>query len=267
MKVLYYFLLTIVSAFLLSICSTSQVAHAAFHDYYTSLRVTSHKYNRYQEHGYYRGDQDNPIIGTNQDLAQQSVHVVSQQTTPSGSYVKLFVNHKNQGWINSHALNTNTYRLNVPLIAQRPQLPTGCEITATTMMLNFAGDNSTKLQLTKEMPRSSDPNQGFVGNPYKKSGWYIYPKGLLGLVRHHLGSAINLTGASITTLKHQVRKNKPVVVWLSKFDGFSNHAVTMTGYTNKRVCINDPWTNQKRSLSNSFFNVHHKLDASRALSY
>ena len=66
--------------------------------------------------------------------------------------------------------------LDVPAISQLPALPTGCEITAITMMLKFQGADVSKVQLAMEMPRhSSDPDIGYVGNPFTKRGWTIYP--------------------------------------------------------------------------------------------
>ncbi|WP_252899057.1 C39 family peptidase [Secundilactobacillus odoratitofui] len=67
-------------------------------------------------------------------------------------------------------------QLNVPLIAQRPELPTGCEITAVTMMLKYIGADVTKVQLAKEMPYdASDCDKGFVGDPFTDNGNSIYP--------------------------------------------------------------------------------------------
>jgi len=52
----------------------------------------------------------------------------------------------------------------VPLIAQRPELPNGCEITAVTMMMQYAGAKVDKMEMAREMPRSSNPNYGYIGN-------------------------------------------------------------------------------------------------------
>lgn len=70
-------------------------------------------------------------------------------------------------WINKKGHITGI-KNNAKVICQRPQMPTGCEITAVTMMLNFAGKKVSKYQAAKVMPRSSNPNKGFMGSPYKK---------------------------------------------------------------------------------------------------
>ncbi|WP_318765045.1 Ig-like domain-containing protein [Lactiplantibacillus carotarum] len=158
-------------------------------------------------------------------------------------------------------------KLNVPLIAQRPELPTGCEITAVTMMLQYKGCRVTKLSLANEMPRSNNPNKGFVGNPYASSGWTIYPPALMKLVRKHAHSATNLTGVSLNTLKKQIDRKHPVTLWVAGVHGFTTHALTMTGYSPTRIYYNDPWTHQKTSMSNASFKAAWRKDGYRALSY
>ena len=158
-------------------------------------------------------------------------------------------------------------KLNVALIAQRPELPTGCEITAVTMMLQYKGCRVTKHSLANEMPRSNNPNKGFVGNPYASSGWTIYPPALMKLVRKHAHSATNLTGVSLNTLKKQIDKKHPVTLWVAGVHGFTTHALTMTGYSPTRIYYNDPWTHQKTSMSNASFKAAWRKDGYRALSY
>lgn len=158
--------------------------------------------------------------------------------------------------------------LNVPLISQNPELPTGCEITSVTMMLRYFGANVNKIQLAREMPyHSSNPNLGYVGNPFFPTGWTIYPPALINLVKKYTGSAINLTGASIDTLENQIVKNKPVVVWV-KMHGFSVHAITLTGYDSNNLYYNDPWSFEKnKAINKTAFLSLWQTQAKRAISY
>lgn len=254
-----WFMIALLMSTLTIVTAAKADATTNFQKYYTVKRQTTFKYQRYQT--------KELTDGVVQPLPNGLIHVVNKVTTPKGVYAHIYANHQDNGWVNDHALSQNTHRLMTPVVKQRPQLPTGCEIVATTMMINFAGDNSTKYQLAKEMPRSKNPNKGFVGNPYSKSGWYVYPKGLTKLVKHHLGSSVDLTGASNQTLKKYLAKDHLVVLWLGYFDGFSNHAVTLTGYSTNKFYFNDPWTGTKRSLSLKTITKHRKLDAYRALSY
>lgn len=164
---------------------------------------------------------------------------------------------------------TKIIQMNVPLIVQRPQLPTGCEITNVAMMLRYAGKNVDKVKLAKEMKRhKSNPNYGFVGNPFSKSGWTIYPPALVNQVKKYTGSAKNMTGTNLTGIKNQLNKKRPVVAWVSNFHGFSVHAITITGYDKNNFYYNDSWSGQKNArISQSYFNTCWSKQAKRAISY
>ncbi|KRK99014.1 hypothetical protein FD04_GL000164 [Secundilactobacillus odoratitofui DSM 19909 = JCM 15043] len=145
-------------------------------------------------------------------------------------------------------------QLNVPLIAQRPELPTGCEITAVTMMLKYIGADVTKVQLAKEMPYdASDCDKGFVGDPFTDNGNSIYPPALLALISKYAGHATDLTGATLTDLQRELDANRPVVIWVGEFDGFHTHALTLIGYDADHVIVNDCWTEKTETLTNTEF--------------
>nr|WP_164745702.1 serine hydrolase [Neobacillus mesonae] len=159
--------------------------------------------------------------------------------------------------------------LNVPLINQRPELPTGCEITAVTMMLQYKGAKVNKVSLAKEMPRhSSNPNYGYVGNPFTKRGWTIYPPALMGLVKKYAGSSVNLTGKSNATIEKQLYNNKPIMVLVSPMHGFTVHALVLTGYDQNYYYFNDCWTGKKNvKISKKEFNRIWGNQKKRAISY
>lgn len=141
-------------------------------------------------------------------------------------------------------------KLQVPLIAQRPELPTGCEITAVTMMLQYAGADVTKVQLAREMPYDDhDCDKGFVGDPFTDDGNSIYPPALLPLITKYAGHATDLTGASLDELKQQLDSQHPVVIWVGEFDGFHTHALTLIGYDDQHVIVNDCWTEEETHLT------------------
>lgn len=236
-------------------------------EYYTRIKNSSHNYGVYATGGYNSSLSNHKPISYSAKFKNRIVHITKEQIVNDQKWVKFTYNHKFSGWIHINGTDKQFRRLNVPLIAQRPELPTGCEVTATTMMLNYAGDKSSKMKLAREMPRSSNPNRGFVGNPYSPSGWWIYPKGLMGLVKRHLGSSIDMTNASFDSIKKQIDKGHPVVVWVAKVDGFPNHAITISGYSDKLAYYNDPWTNKKTAMKISTLQYHRKLDKYMALSY
>ena len=171
-------------------------------------------------------------------------------------------------WINKKGQITGI-KNNAKVICQRPQMPTGCEITAVTMMLNFAGKKVSKYQAAKVMPRSSNPNKGFVGSPYKKFslGFWVAPGGVKPVVQHYLGKSQIMTNCSINAIKQKLLRSHLVVVWVGMFDGISNHAITLTGYHGNTLYYNDPWTGTKRKISVTKFKIHWALDGHRAISY
>lgn len=236
--------------------------------YYTKINANrKHNYKVYKSGGAKSSAANMTAISTGRQFANRKVHITREEKMADGTWLKFTYNHTQTGWIHRNG-TVKSYRwLSVPLIAQRPQLPTGCEVTATAMMLKFAGANVSKMSLAKEMPRSSNPNKGFVGNPYSKSGWWIYPKGLMPIVKKHMGSAKNMTGASFNKMKAQINKGHPVVIWVAGVDGFVNHAITLSGYSSTRAYYNDPWTKKKTSMTLTNLHNHRKHDAYRALSY
>ena len=153
------------------------------------------------------------------------------------------------------------------VIGQNPELPTGCEITAVTMMLRYAGKDVNKIQLAREMPRSNDGNKGFVGDPFSVTGWWIFPTGVAPVVNHHLGHSEVMTGASLAAIRTKLILGHLVVAWVANVNGFVNHAIALTGYQNDRLYFNNPWTARKESMSVAEFYQHWNQDAQRASSY
>ena len=86
----------------------------------------------------------------------------------------------------------------VPVISQFPELPSGCEITTATMLLQWAGINIDKQDVAKAIPKGplpairngslqgGNPNRVFVGNPFAKSGFGVYHKPIAELINIYL---------------------------------------------------------------------------------
>ena len=153
------------------------------------------------------------------------------------------------------------------IISQLPELPTGCEITAVTMMLRYAGYNVNKIQLANEMPRSNNGDYGFVGNPFSPSGWWIFPTGIAPVVNKYVGHSDIMTGASMERIKDKLNQGHLVVAWVANVNGFVNHALALTGYDASRLFYNNPWTGRKESMAYGEFYQHWNADRQRAISY
>jgi len=168
-----------------------------------------------------------------------------------------------------HGTRISKRVMNVPAINQLPELPTGCEITAVAMMLQYKGVPVDKIKLAKEMPRHSwNPDLGYVGDPFTERGWTVYPPALMNLVKKYAQSAKNLTGAADGTVEKQLASLRPVVVRVSPMHGFNVHALVLTGYDAKYFYFNDPWTGKKnQKISKAEFYKIWKNQKRRALSY
>lgn len=161
--------------------------------------------------------------------------------------------------------------LNVPLIAQKPQLPRGCEVTSLAMLLKYASSNVDKMALArriKKVPFRSNgyygnPHDGFVGNMYtfSKPGFGVFHEPVAALARHYLGGRIvDLSGKGFDEVQAQIKKKRPVwVIVTSQYRhlpdvdwktwrtargpvriSYHEHAVLITGCSDQYVYFNDP---------------------------
>jgi len=122
----------------------------------------------------------------------------------------------------------NKVYIPVEMIMQNPELPTGCEITSLTMLLNYIGFDADKLDLSdnylpKGEYRASDYNEVFVGNPRSTFAYGCFSKAIVNAAEKYLEKydkedefdVINITGCSPKSLYAAVEQGDPVVVWTS----------------------------------------------------
>ena len=119
-------------------------------------------------------------------------------------------------------------------------LPTGCEIVAFAMLVNKYADVDV-FTLIDKMPRSYDPLLGFRGDPFTRGGFTILPPALLDMMEYYMGSAWDMTGASIEDVQAQLATGRPVLAWLRGMFGFNVHVITLTGFNQYGFFYNDPW--------------------------
>lgn len=167
-----------------------------------------------------------------------------------------------------------------PIVFQMPELPTGCEITAITMVLNYYGYNVDKSTMASEyLPTVSnnqyygadgrlygnDLRKYFVGDPFTQAGYICGTEAILSAVNTYLQEtkssmqAINKSGAQPEELYELVSKNTPVMVWItidmadrSSPQGWytedgdyvdwstNDHGAVLIGYSTDMVMIADP---------------------------
>jgi len=180
---------------------------------------------------------------------------------------------------------TETKITGIPVISQWPNLPTGCEATSLTMLLNFFGTNLTKEQVVSMQPSGpniyrvngvlygADPNKEFIGSPYDSHSFGIYHQPFIPIIEAYFpGRSENLSGGSASDLYSAIDSGRPVLVWASvgmmqvtpgiKWtleDGTvfqwknGNHALLLVGYTDTQVIMNDPWTGKEEYYNKAVF--------------
>lgn len=167
-----------------------------------------------------------------------------------------------------------------PLIYQMPELPTGCEITAMTMVLHYYGyPVSKEIMASQYLPTVSlnlhyredgrlygnDLREFFVGDPFSQSGYICGTEAILTASNQYLKDqdsslqAIDKSGASVEELYELVSRDTPVMVWVTigmedrrTPDGWytengdyvdwstNDHGAVLIGYTEDTVTIADP---------------------------
>lgn len=201
--------------------------------------------------------------------------IVTVKKTMSNGWYQ--INYKSKKGYVSGQYISKTKVLNVPLIKQRPQLPSGCEVTSVAMALAYYGKKVDKTVLAKEMPKDKtalkrnkdgsiktwgDPEVGFVGDPFG-TGFTINPKPLKKVVDKYRKGSLALYGKNFSTIEGYVKDGKPTVVWFTishempynrywktskgkKITAPSPlHAIVVTGVDKKYVYFNDPESNKQ----------------------
>lgn len=112
--------------------------------------------------------------------------------------------------------------LAVPNIMQNPELPTGCESVALTMLLHYWGyDTLEKCEIADNYLTYDSTNfvTSFVGDPHTENGAGIFAPGLTAAANRFLKDhgdsriASDLTGTSFEGLLAYISQGDPVVVW------------------------------------------------------
>lgn len=160
-------------------------------------------------------------------------------------------------------------QLNVESVAQLPELPTGCEVTSLTMVLNYLGHDVDKLVLADTyLPKGpigeTHPDVAFIGNPRDAYSYGANAPVLVKTANDYLKdvesdyTAYNLTGTEFTDLLSYVNDGYPVMVWetIGMFEGYPStkwvidntefqwyanfHCMVLIGYTDDCYILLDP---------------------------
>ena len=166
----------------------------------------------------------------------------------------------------------NKAKIEVENIMQEPELPTGCEITALSILLNYYGFNVNKSQMA-DIFMPNDPegyytmNEAYLGNPHLDNGFGCNAPVIVKTADDFFDYirsdwyAVDLTGSDIKELYYLVEQGRPVAVWTTIrqveirkeyqfrlgcgedlwFNGMQ-HCVVLCGfdYDAKKVSVADP---------------------------
>ncbi|KRM22408.1 C39 family peptidase [Latilactobacillus graminis] len=158
--------------------------------------------------------------------------------------------------------------LDIPPISQFPELPTGCEITAVTMLLNYRDVNLSKTEVADNIPYVSDGNMevGFWGNPYNDTGYTMYPPAWRNFFDQYLGGFTDLSNKPVSKLKATLKQKKPVVAWIN-YHKQPAHSVLLVGYDQNSFTFNDPYTGKRKQISFAKFWKIATPQGHRAMTY
>jgi len=175
----------------------------------------------------------------------------------------------------------------VPVIYQYPVLPTGCEATALTMLLQWFGVTVTKEavadSLIKEpLPfeengkmKGGNPYRAFVGDPYTKESFGAFHGPIAQALNKFLpDQSDDVTGLTFQDLLNKIKENKPVIIWMSldlkelhvtdTWSDINNseetiiwkspeHCALLIGFDEDSVFINDPHTGKTEKYPSKIF--------------
>lgn len=126
----------------------------------------------------------------------------------------------------SPAVQNPSHALDYICVKQTPELPTGCEVTSLTSVLNYYGFNVDKLTmadvyLEKGAIGQTDPSVAFIGSPYQSSSYGCYAPVIEKCADKFLMdnsselSSYRLSGVAFKNLLTEVEQGYPVIIWAS----------------------------------------------------
>ncbi|MBE6806477.1 MAG: hypothetical protein E7527_00465 [Ruminococcaceae bacterium] len=179
----------------------------------------------------------------------------------------------------STRVNKSSHKIEgVPVIAQKPNYPTGCESISAIMVLKYWGEKITIDHfIDRHLPKSAyfytkngvnygpNPYEFFVGNPRTEQSYGCMAPVIERALVDYFGSGervVNATGASLEELcKTYIDKDLPVLLWVTigMLDTYSSakwrlddgslfewpaneHCMVLVGYDRNYYYFNDPYT-------------------------
>ena len=117
-------------------------------------------------------------------------------------------------------------KLEFETVLQRPELPTGCEVTALDQTLKYFGFDIDKVELCEkflelDLDAFYSMDNAYVGDPYSEYGYGCNAPVIVNTADdyfNYIGSgwkAHNITGTDFDYLLYQLAEDRPVIVWVT----------------------------------------------------
>lgn len=156
-----------------------------------------------------------------------------------------------------------------PVLCQFPELPTGCEITSLSMVLNYYGFSADKCDLSdnylvKGPIGTTNFWDTFVGDPRKSDAYGCYAPAIVDAANAYLDQyndglqAFDVSGSTLHGLYDYIDMGLPVIIWGTVdcqegaystkwvIDGETitwyapEHCLVLVGYDEDNVWVADP---------------------------
>ncbi len=165
--------------------------------------------------------------------------------------------------------------IDVPTIAQSPELPTGCEAVSATMVLQYYGVDITAkefalhwLECSENFYKANgklygpDPNKVFAGNPFTNHSYGCFAEPIVNAINRNSTDckAQKITDRTLTELcEEYIDNDKPLLIWATmnmkeSYEGNAwyledgakftwtarEHCLVLVGYNDAYYLLNDP---------------------------
>lgn len=127
-------------------------------------------------------------------------------------------------YFNQSAVTSNAARIDASPLLQLPELPTGCEITSLTSVLNYLGYSVSKGTMADYYLPKCNPGEGsfrdyFIGNPRDGNSFGCFADPIVTAANSYISQnggeyqAKNISGSDFSTILNYVADGTPVIVW------------------------------------------------------
>ena len=212
--------------------------------------------------------------------SMQMMETIPVASSPAEVYEQVWLNMREGDGEGEDSLPEKYQIKKFKILLQDPELPTGCEITSMTMVLNYYGMDVDKITMATDYLSSvpaefsysdegdlygPDIERHFVGDPATENGYVCGAEAIRRAADKYLRKikspvrAANETGVSADELYRWVSRDIPVVVWVTinmeernVIEGWytdaggyvdwgsNDHGAVLIGYTSDTVTIADP---------------------------